>query len=146
MSTRVLLHALLLATTWIALEGCICGPGEVTCDSACVDTSRDRENCGACGNACRGPQACIEGECVGLVGVACDADPDCDDGLYCNGPERCAAGYCIDAPSIVCNDGIACTDEICLEAQRACVARPAHGRCPSGKLCTAAPSAVDGCQ
>ena len=54
-----------------------CGPAEscqagvcvcdgVTCGSTCVDLYSDHDNCGACGQACSGYDACVAGHCLPL--------------------------------------------------------------------------------
>lgn len=45
-------------------SGGACGTACITsCNSACVDVTRDPANCGACNQACSGGQACTGGEC-----------------------------------------------------------------------------------
>lgn len=39
-------------------------PTETACDGACVDTSSDDANCGACGQACAAGMACANSACV----------------------------------------------------------------------------------
>jgi hypothetical protein len=40
-----------------------CGAGLTRCGIACVDTSSDRSNCGACNAACAKAQSCVGGTC-----------------------------------------------------------------------------------
>ncbi len=47
-----------------------CSVGELRCAGACVDVIADVANCGACGNACPGPAACVRGACESLAQVA----------------------------------------------------------------------------
>ncbi|HEX4337316.1 MAG TPA: hypothetical protein VH062_15475 [Polyangiaceae bacterium] len=70
--------------------GVKCAAGEKCCDSRCVDTSTDDDDCGGCGSAattqsaefrCTGGEACIDGKCV-----------DCGDGS-CASPF--ATGACV---------------------------------------------------
>lgn len=46
----------------------VCGGGGPikSCNGACVDTSSDERNCGACGNVCGLKQACSSGHCCGI--------------------------------------------------------------------------------
>lgn len=76
------------------------------CDGVCVDFLSDTQNCGACGNACAGTEACNAGTCE----VACDY------GRYACG------GECVDFESDVqhcggcdqaCADGEVCVGWFC---------------------------------
>jgi hypothetical protein len=42
---------------------CRCKSGYKECNKRCYDLDKDRQNCGACGNACLTPEACCDGEC-----------------------------------------------------------------------------------
>src|SRR5262249_20453442 len=45
-----------------------CAPeGEILCGGQCVDTSRDRNNCGRCGNQCPPGGACMGSKCAGCL-------------------------------------------------------------------------------
>ena len=46
-----------------------CPSGKTPCASLCVDSKTDPKNCGACGHACAGAEACVDGACV----LTCDA-------------------------------------------------------------------------
>ncbi|MEZ4461516.1 MAG: CAP domain-containing protein [bacterium] len=46
----------------------MCQVGEM-CGGVCVDTSNSFANCGTCGNACAGGQACISGSCMEVTEV-----------------------------------------------------------------------------
>jgi hypothetical protein len=46
-----------------------CAPGYTICDAACVNLRTDANNCGACGNACQGTDACGGGQCVASSSV-----------------------------------------------------------------------------
>jgi hypothetical protein len=50
----------------------------------------------------------------------CQANAECDDGLFCNGPEQCVANTCAQGTPTACDDGIACTTDVCVEARREC--------------------------
>lgn len=59
-------------------------PGLTQCGSQCVDTSSDRNNCGACGTQCNQNQQCINGECKILDQCkACNTYRDCPAGTAC---------------------------------------------------------------
>ncbi len=47
-----------------------CKAPKTTCGSACVDTTTDPKNCGACATACQGPELCIASKCVYIPGFA----------------------------------------------------------------------------
>ena len=40
--------------------------------------------------------------------AACQADVECDDGLFCNGPESCIFGTCLPGAAPSCDDAMAC--------------------------------------
>ncbi|MEC7519308.1 MAG: MXAN_6577-like cysteine-rich protein [Myxococcota bacterium] len=138
--TRKLWMSLLVASV-VALSGCdggggvpdgglvqpdgarLCTGGETRCDGTCVDTSRDEDHCGACGNVCGTAEACVEGACALVCPSgqeACEdrcADLDTDEqncgacGETCGQGETCVAGSC----SVVCPEsqtecGGACVD------------------------------------
>ena len=47
-----------------------CTAPKTACGSACVDTSTDTRNCGACGTACKGPELCLASKCTYVAGFA----------------------------------------------------------------------------
>ena len=55
---------------------------------------------------------------VGIGG--CEADEECDDGLWCNGTETCENNRCEQGVPVNCDDGSACTDDVCNEAFERC--------------------------
>jgi hypothetical protein len=94
-----------------------CPPGLTDCKGACVDLTKDPQNCGKCGNSCQG-DACQGGQCV--------ISPGCPPNLTkCNGtcvntstdPKNC--GGC-NAP---CPPGTACSGGFC------------QGGCICGAIC-----------
>ena len=46
-------------------SGCgVCASGEILCASGCSALATAHNNCGACGQACRGEDVCVHGMCV----------------------------------------------------------------------------------
>ena len=87
----------------------VCPLYQSMCDDACIPTSTDPKNCGACGKACAGDEVCSAGVCAadctpGLS--ACDntcVDLD-NDSVHCGDCETacdagqgCANGRCVDS-------------------------------------------------
>ncbi|MCA9644074.1 MAG: hypothetical protein KC492_25450, partial [Myxococcales bacterium] len=96
-----------------------CGGGLVTCSSGggtngdgggsdyCADLNSDRENCGACANACGVGQQCLDGNCTyscppgeTVCNASCadlQTDPaNCGScGVACANGEACQAGSCV---------------------------------------------------
>jgi hypothetical protein len=89
--------------------GAGCGAHETCCDGQCVNTSTDRDNCGACNEICVFPEnPCFGSDCVGgscqqttlpdgtvcvfgeLDGVCCGGS--CDFGFECCTDAQCGAG------------------------------------------------------
>jgi len=83
-----------------------CG-AQTLCGSICVDVQKDSENCGVCGNACSGIQACSSGKCVtqcpssGSVCAGTCVNLKSDNancgmcGKACKTSETCIGGGCI---------------------------------------------------
>jgi len=90
-------------------------------------------------------------------GPACEADADCDDGLFCNGPETCVDGDCQagEAPctattvecseeaneclrvcleDVGCDDDNECTDDACVDG--VCQNTDNTAVCDDGDACT----------
>jgi hypothetical protein len=83
-----------------------CPPAEVLCEGTCTDISSDAQNCGQCGNACMGSDACSAGVCGG-TSMCPPGLIECG-GCYdvSNDPEFC--GSCMPyqcADSQFCQDG-----------------------------------------
>ena len=51
------------SVSWAAAPA-TCSAGQVLCGASCVTTTNDRNNCGACGNACAGSQTCANSVCL----------------------------------------------------------------------------------
>lgn len=121
--TRKLWMSLLVATV-VSVSGCddspgvpdgglvqpdgarLCTGGETRCDGMCVDTTRDTDHCGACGNVCGTAEACLDGTCTLVCPDGQDVcDGRCVDlqtdeahcgacGDTCEPGETCSAGAC----------------------------------------------------
>jgi hypothetical protein len=94
---------------------CTCRPGLVPCGDRCVDENTDGQNCGACGVACDGGQACFAAECHAGTCPGSTTACDCSDAMTspcscvdvmsaplncgdchvpCDTAEVCAGGHC----------------------------------------------------
>jgi hypothetical protein len=145
-----------------APTGPSCPSGAANCNGTCLQTDRDRLNCGTCGTVCGDGEICIEGLCSFICpapSVVCDeacvdllTDPAhcgacqqaCEAGLTCQ------AGAC----ELVCTGGTTACADRCVDT----ALDPAHcgacdtacaptDRCVSGAcetLCSAGESICDG--
>jgi len=120
-----------------------CGAGLRACGEACVNTLDDVSNCGACGRACRGDQACAGGACECAAGrVECGGA--CrnlqTDAAHCGRcGNACASGSCV-AGACACAAGEATCDGACRNLQT----DAAHcGRC--GNACRSGACAAGAC-
>lgn len=98
---------------------CVSGSGLTACSGACVNTTSDPNNCGACGQVCGGGTTCTNGRCTGgtcsSLQIFCPAAGACVDlqtdpnncgacGQQCGtcgiptGPRTCNAGTCSICP------------------------------------------------
>ncbi|APR79106.1 BNR repeat domain protein [Minicystis rosea] len=99
--------------------GSSCGTGTTDCDGACVDTSLDPKNCGACGKACAEGELCSVGTC----GVVClGGTTQCGDACKDTAIDTANCGACGHA----CPAGNACVGGECQSA----------GCTPGQTLCT----------
>ena len=104
---------------------CACPHGDVICSHACVDTTSDPNNCGACNFHCSTAtgQTCQKSHCVGgcvpgliACGAACvnaSTDPNnCGScGNACGPTQVCSAGACQDA----CGAGLTACSAACVD-------------------------------
>jgi hypothetical protein len=111
-------------------EGSVCRAGSCACEKetcgnppACVDTSTDVQNCGACAHACKPGESCVSGSCACLFknGPVCggqcidlDTDPEncgaCRHKCTVTG-SVCSAGACV-CPKGLIQCGLACVDPL----------------------------------
>ena len=137
------------------------------CDGACIDTTKDRAHCGACGVACNSGEVCSAGSCA----VSCQAGlTECDStctntdidaancgacgtkcagGELCDGKGKCVGGATGCSPGlIVCND--TCVDpnidERFCGASGDCMGTNAGTVCADGELCDGMGTCALSCQ
>lgn len=96
-----------------------CTSGQVCCPGlGCRTLESDARACGACGNACRPGESCVDGQCTcGSTGDTCGPSEAC-----CGSPARCRAA---DDPScgcgeVTCRSGYACCtgaggEQVCVD-------------------------------
>ncbi|MCP4251380.1 MAG: hypothetical protein GY778_30460, partial [bacterium] len=64
--------------------------GPFVCIPDCTGLECGDDGCGGSCGTCEPGESCISGLCF----IACNDDPECDDGLFCNGAEICKDGGC----------------------------------------------------
>lgn len=75
-----------------------CSPGLTKCDSQCVNTSSDENNCRSCGTQCNQNQQCINGTCIiPRQCRSCNTYRDCPAGTACYA-SKCFPAYPISGP------------------------------------------------
>lgn len=88
-------------------SACICAPGAVDCNGACVVTQSDPRHCGGCAMACAQGEVCQDGACQ----TSCSL-----------GATRCGEGSCVNtatdpancgACGVQCEQGQSCHDGVC---------------------------------
>ncbi|MGE0787133.1 MAG: putative metal-binding motif-containing protein [Sandaracinaceae bacterium] len=119
-----------------------CAPGiPVDCDDAIACTTDACASDGTCSHtaddaACTEPGAICDLATGCAVPPPCEADEDCDDGLYCNGAETCdPATGCRSGAAPSCDDMLTCTMDSCDGATDACVHAPNDVLCNNGLAC-----------
>ena len=136
---------------------CPCSPcpaGMTDCNSTCVNTDTDEDNCGGCENVCNSGELCVGGTCdlncpIGLTecaGTCVDTDTDESNCGLCFNPcgidEVCIAGACtLNCPSGLTNCAGNCVDTDKDEDNCGGCANT----CDSGELCVSASCTVS-CQ
>ena len=125
-----------------------CPSGQARCVTACVDTTSDLGNCGACGHACASGESCSGGACTsscaaprtacadGTMQVCVDLTSDsahcgvCT--TACSMGQRCTAGRC------VCPTGQTSCGGACVDTQTdAAHCGSCTTACGTGSTCTA---------
>ena len=134
--------------------GSACGKGTTDCKGACVNTTKDRDNCGACGTACKAGEVCSAGKCAlscqkGLTvcsGTCVNALTDRDNcgacATKCKAGEVCSAGKC----ALSCQTGLTACSGTCVNLKsdlQNCGTCGAN--CKAGEVCTAGKCALS-CQ
>lgn len=129
-------------------DGCKqnCGGGTLCCGESCVDVTRDRNNCGACGTQCLTGQYCINATCVPCedpyalctsLGVerCVDLRSDPKNCGSCEFP--CSVDPTTPARNFICENKLCiCTGNICADG-RCCpsgfsICNAGGGCCPDG--------------
>ncbi|HLD81071.1 MAG TPA: hypothetical protein VJA40_03640 [archaeon] len=110
------------------------GNNSACCNGDCIDVGSDRDNCGACGNACNAGEACENGECVSQCGDGlCDANIGegcgvCAADCACGANMECVNNACV---NFFCGNN-ACNPERgedCKNCARECGSCPLPGTC-----------------
>jgi len=132
----------------------ICGPGTTLCSGQCVNTQRDHQNCGQCGQACKAGQVCSLGKCTtscqsGLTdcsGACVNLQTDLKNcgkcAAACNAGQVCSLGKC----QLSCQPGLTDCSGACVNLQTdlsncgACATA-----CKAGEVCSTGNCAVS-CQ
>ena len=122
-----------------------CQFGTICCDGECVDYESDWRHCGGCGNTCKPPNVCANGQCGPRVGFNCPGGLHC---LQCgltgtgyNCTVKCVSlaerdanctfcGYKCPEGETCCNDG--CVD-LKTDNQQNC--GRCNNRCIGGQIC-----------
>ena len=137
-----------------------CLSTETCCSGKCINTTSDKNNCGACGQVCSGDYcrngicwACEAGftlcgdKCVdttsdrtncGACGKVCGNQSICYDGacMKCLGKSTRCGNECTDLTSDANNCGacgVGCSTGIC--SQSVCSTKCGNGYCPVNKVC-----------
>lgn len=122
----------------------VCPTGQTSCKGVCVDTKKDRANCGTCGKSCSPGNVCSDGQCqlscqVGLVeceGTCVSTSQDrehCGEcGNACAQGEVCSGGHCL----LFCQEGLTDCEGSCVDIdtdRRHCGA--CGEVCAAGEVC-----------
>ena len=128
----------------------VCVAGFADCDGAAangceIDLSSDGANCGACGSACTGGQACASGSCAcpagkTFCGGACvDTSSDGANcgacGTACGAASSCIGGACVCGEQVCGNQCVDLTSDVnnCGSCGVACGGPNAVGACSAGQ-------------
>ncbi len=123
----------------------VCGNGFAKCGDACVDTTLDVANCGACGTACAAGELCSAGVCgLDCLGGTTKCDATCVDtmldvancgacGTKCAAGEVCSKGAC----ALECNGGTTKCDATCVDTKLDIANCGGCGtKCAAGEVCS----------
>ena len=123
----------------------VCGNGFAKCGDACVDTTLDVANCGACGTACAAGELCSAGVCgLDCLGGTTKCDATCVDtmldvancgacGTKCAAGEVCSKGAC----ALECNGGTTKCDAKCVDTKLDIANCGGCGtKCAAGEVCS----------
>lgn len=124
------LNIITSSTEFHAFQGC--NPGEAVCDNTCVDVQYDAANCGGCGKACAGDDACVEGTCNGIEACnacaeesqtgGCKAENDaCAANAACKALETCIAGCQTQECLYMCGENVEASTIDLYNAQIQCL-------------------------
>jgi len=106
-----------------------CSTGLEKCGEVCVDFKTDAQHCGACGNACKTGESCVEGSCE-----ASETPVVCGDGQNACGTEcvdfKTDAMHCGSCEKS-CNEDETCTEGECQAKPLECV----EGKEACGEAC-----------
>jgi hypothetical protein len=101
-----------------------CRANETCCGGRCVNTNRDEDHCGRCGSRCRRNETCVDGRCVRRESV-CVSKRYCNDNyICCQDSEVCISGQCVHRSE--CPPERVCGEDCC-EDLDGCIG----GRCRS---------------
>jgi hypothetical protein len=78
---------------------CVCSGSTTACGNACLDTTSDKSNCGACGKSC-GPGSCSGSKCQPFVVTTLGGGSDCY-GLATDGPHVVWLNYDSTQPTVL---------------------------------------------
>jgi hypothetical protein len=119
--------------------GCFCAPcpsGQIGCNTECVDSTSDSNNCGGCGIRCPTGSMCRGGSCL-----CQDGDSPCGN-ICCDELYDCCNGRCIPQTYQCCGDNACSPSQICCSGTT-CVnyltdpnnCGTCGNQCASGALC-----------
>ncbi|MCX8202258.1 MAG: hypothetical protein N3G74_00380 [Candidatus Micrarchaeota archaeon] len=120
-----------------------CKGGLTQCGLTCVNTSKDRFNCGSCGVTCKPDEYCSNGKCISYSGLGGIDRNNCGQaGIKCNDNQICANGSCIECQNNLTRCGNSCVNlnsdpSNCGQCGESCSANQfcSNGKCISASQC-----------
>jgi len=122
-----------------------CPSGQTDCKGVCVDTKKDRSNCGACGSVCAPGNVCTSGKCAlscpggqeacngSCVNLQGDRYNCGECGKTCAAGEVCWNGTC----ELSCQDGLTECDGTCVDTDKDRENCGGCGQeCAAGEVCS----------